>query len=84
MCKLSTNPLKIVKLIDVPHSQLDRVWWQWQQDRSYQRLLEYSANGDEGKQTRYLSDVISLGVLANNVSVQEVMDTEAGFLCYRY
>ncbi|KAH6659445.1 hypothetical protein BKA67DRAFT_652674 [Truncatella angustata] len=66
------------------HGQLDRVWWQWQQDRSYQRLLEYSANGDEGKQTRYLSDVISLGVLANNVSVQEVMDTEAGFLCYRY
>lgn len=31
-----------------------------------------------------LRDTISVGVLALNVTVEEVMDAEAELLCYRY
>lgn len=67
------------------HTQLDRLWWKWQQVDAQARLDDYSgkaaytANSDAG-----LRDPLPLGDLAPDVRVEDVMDTESGFVCYRY
>ncbi|ATY60946.1 di-copper centre [Cordyceps militaris] len=72
-------------LFYVHHAQLDRVWWRWQQMRPGVRLFEY-----EGKHMfnstghASLDDVLLYGGFAEDMPVAKVMNTEGGFLCYKY
>ena len=67
------------------HTQLDRLWWLWQQDDPQIRLEAYS--GPAFKSTHRqgsLQDSISSMGLAESIQVSEVMRTDGDYLCYRY
>ncbi|KAI1119484.1 hypothetical protein F5Y14DRAFT_5294 [Nemania sp. NC0429] len=67
------------------HVQLDRLWWQWQQE-DQTRVWEYY--GEHEKQTSRrasLQDELSFGdLISRNILVEQVMDTQSSMLCYRY
>lgn len=67
------------------HSQLDRLWWRWQQTDRQQRLWEYSgkANNDTDAAAS-LRDVLDYGSFVPGIRVEQVMDTASDLLCYRY
>lgn len=67
------------------HTNLDRLWWAWQQANPQKRLLEYvgkSSHDSLSKAT--IEDIIPMGGLAPDVKVSEIMGTESGLLCYKY
>lgn len=64
------------------HSQLDRVWWLWQMRDKENRVKDYGGEGDGRNVT--MSDTLPLAGLDKDVTVADIMDTEAGELCYRY
>lgn len=75
-----TNPVFFLH-----HTQLDRIWWRWQQAELGKRLTEYSGRAATNSTLEAsLTDMISMGGLAPDISVVEIMDTESGMLCYRY
>ena len=68
------------------HAQIDHLWWQWQQENRSKRIYEYT-----GKQTKTatsddasLDKLLRYGGFVDDIPVRQVMDTEGGFLCYRY
>ncbi|KAK4943931.1 hypothetical protein LTR10_016647 [Elasticomyces elasticus] len=74
------------------HTQLDRLWYIWQQ-RNPERVMEYS--GHEGRhsiESAKLTDKIKMGGWAEEIEVRQVMDTEGAtksddgqaLLCYRH
>lgn len=68
------------------NSQLDRLWWMWQQRNLRLRLSDYGnpKKHEVVKQTS-LSDKISIGgIMAPDIHVFDVMNTESDLLCYRY
>lgn len=67
------------------HTQLDRLWWLWQQRDIETRLSAYSGHKMRHSiEMASLDDDIDMRGLAENVKVSSVMDTEGEFLCYRY
>lgn len=67
------------------HAQLDRLWWMWQQRDLPRRLTEYyGPTGMNSSEKATLQDILSLGGLVDDVLVADIMDTEGGYLCYRY
>jgi tyrosinase len=67
------------------HTQLDRLWWLWQQRKPEERLSAYSGHNHRHPiEMASLDDKIDMRGLAPNVRVRSVMDTEGDFLCYRY
>ena len=66
-------------------SQLDRLWWSWQERDIKNRHREYQAVAKEGTQDAVsLRDMVELTGLAPPLMTYEVMDTQSGVLCYRY
>ncbi|OLN86639.1 Tyrosinase 4 [Colletotrichum chlorophyti] len=68
------------------HAQIDHLWWRWQQQDRAKRLYEYG-----GKQTSTSTkveasvvDTLHYGGFIEDIPISKVMDTENGFLCYRY
>lgn len=72
----------------VHHAQIDQLWWRWQQENPAKRLQEYGGNGlshmHNTTEEASLDDMLLFGGLVPDVPVSKVMDTENGFLCYRY
>ena len=67
------------------HTQLDRLWWLWQQRDDGKRVNSYGGhNHRHSVEQAKLEDEITMQGLAPPIKVQQVMDTENGFLCYRY
>jgi tyrosinase len=67
------------------YSQLDRLWWKWQQRNPMLRLSEYTGKArSDSKDAASLSDVLPMGGLAPDIRASDVMNTESDFLCYRY
>ncbi|WQF83004.1 Putative tyrosinase copper-binding domain, di-copper centre-containing domain superfamily [Colletotrichum destructivum] len=68
------------------HSQLDRLWWMWQQRNLRPRLSDYGEiKKHEAVTQTSLSDAISIGgIMAPDIHVSDVMSTESDLLCYRY
>jgi tyrosinase len=68
------------------HANLDRLWWNWQQEDPENRLLAY--NGQTPKDATFpsvqLADMLDVGGLSWKVSVKEVMETNKGLFCYQY
>jgi tyrosinase len=67
------------------HTQLDRLWWKWQQENPRQRLMEYNGKAEFGMDREAsLDDLMLMGGLAPDLKVFEFMDTESNSLCYKY
>ncbi|KAG6028785.1 hypothetical protein E4U41_000588 [Claviceps citrina] len=67
------------------HVTLDRLWWKWQREDPTGRLLQYSGKhmyNSSGAASP--SDMLLYDGFADNVPVQEAMNTEGGKLCYTY
>lgn len=68
------------------HTQLDRLWWKWQQADPAKRLKDYTGNAvvNSTHKAARLGDLLSYGDLGPSVTVSEIMDTRSGSLCYAY
>lgn len=67
------------------HTQLDRLWWHWQQRDPEKRTDTYGGHAHRHSiEMASLTDEIKMGALAPPVRVQEVMGTENDLLCYTY
>jgi len=65
------------------HAQLDRIWYLWQQRDKKNRVHNYGGKALGGANVT-LTDVLRLAGLDKDITVQDIMDTEGGELCYRY
>ena len=82
----STRGAPIDPLFMLHHTNLDRLYWEWQQRDPEHRLTAYG-----GKKTAHdpfssasLEDSLVFGDLGPSVSVGEMLHTEGGKLCYSY
>jgi len=67
------------------HTQLDRIWWKWQQIEPSTRFGMYKGKAAHGsKYEATLSDIIPMGGLAPDIKVSDILNTVSGMLCYRY
>ncbi|PMD44600.1 Di-copper centre-containing protein [Hyaloscypha variabilis F] len=70
------------------HTQIDRLWWLWQQAEPSSRLNAYSGrkNGTRSgfNETATLDDLLPYHGLGSDVIVCEVMNTRSKLLCYQY
>jgi tyrosinase len=67
------------------HTQLDRIWWMWQQRKPEERLQGYGGhNGRHSIEEAKLTDTIEMRGFAPDVEVKAVMYTEGDLLCYAY
>ena len=67
------------------HTQLDRIWWKWQQIDPQARLKDYAGQAAYTSNTEAeLKDPLPLGDLAPDVRVEDMMNTASGYICYRY
>lgn len=67
------------------HTQLDRLWWLWQQREPQKRLREYSGHKERHSMVAArLDDRIDMRGFAKPVQVADVMDIREGLLCYSY
>ena len=79
---------KLIRFVDpvfyLHHTQLDRIWWQWQ-SANPSRLTEYNGPKAVGSASpASLQDVLIMLNLADDVLVAQIMDTESDLLCYTY
>lgn len=77
--------IAIDPLFFLHHAQMDRLWWMWQQRDPQNRM---AAAGDHNSRhviaMATLDDDVDVDKLAPPVKVKDVLETEWGFLCYRY
>ncbi|KAK0264910.1 hypothetical protein B0A54_16166 [Friedmanniomyces endolithicus] len=67
------------------HTQLDRLWWLWQQRQPEKGLTAYGGHKERhSMKMASLEDEIGMRKLAPSIKVAQVMDLEGDFLCYRY
>jgi tyrosinase len=67
------------------HSNIDRIWYNWQQMDPATRVWAY--NGIAGTLTdkpASLEDKLNVGGLLEPIRVSSVMETTSGPFCYRY
>ena len=70
------------------HTQVDRLWWIWQQQNPGARTFAYNGNipnpdGSAGAAVT-LNDKLPMGGLAADGIVRDVMDVKNAKLCYKY
>ncbi|KAH8804897.1 hypothetical protein F5884DRAFT_859514 [Xylogone sp. PMI_703] len=67
------------------HGMLDRLWWMWQQRDPENRLRQYIGPASNGSMiAASLHDEMDMGTFAKAVHANDVVDAQAGILCYRY
>ncbi len=67
------------------HTQLDRLWWKWQQVDPRARMEDYSGKAAYTSSSEAsLGDPLPLGDLAADVQVEEIMNTKSKLVCYGY
>ncbi|KAH8812840.1 hypothetical protein F5884DRAFT_786519 [Xylogone sp. PMI_703] len=66
------------------HTQLDRIWWLWQQIHpSHQwQYLGLANNHSDDRASLY--NIIDMGDFAPGLAALDLMDTKSDLLCYRY
>ncbi|KAK4541121.1 hypothetical protein LTR36_008346 [Oleoguttula mirabilis] len=67
------------------HTQLDRLWWLWQQRQPDKGLQAYGGHKQRhSMDLASLIDKISVQALASSVKVADLMDVQGELLCYHY
>ena len=83
MCLGANNGLDPIFFLH--HVNLDRLWWQWQQNKLGDRLAAYNGRANkDSKEAAALTDVLEMGGLSRNLRVFDVMDTTRDPFCYSY
>ncbi|KAF7943755.1 uncharacterized protein EAE97_005825 [Botrytis byssoidea] len=69
----------------LPHTQLDRLWWLWQQKDTQNRLYQYrGVAAFKSLEKASVKDLLLMGELVADIEVKDILDTESGILCYNY
>lgn len=67
------------------HTQLDRMWWRWQQMNPRKRSREYTGIAETNStNVASLQDFLPMGSLAATIQVSDIMSTSSDLLCYSY
>jgi tyrosinase len=70
------------------HTQVDRLWWMWQQQDPEHRLHEFSGPKETfmhmDNRESSLDDILYAGTVGKNIQVRDVMSTDTSLLCYNY
>jgi tyrosinase len=67
------------------HTNLDRLWWQWQNTAQGGRVNAYQGKANNNTDIRAtLMDVLDVGGLSRSLQVADVMETTQGLFCYTY
>lgn len=67
------------------HTQLDRIWWMWQQADPRKRRMSYNGKASQNStESASLTDLLPMLGLAQDITVASVMRTDSELLCYRY
>ena len=66
------------------HTQVDRLWWLWQQKAPQTRTNEYSGLRLDYETQVSLNDVMPMAGLAADAVVKDYMNVKGGTLCYTY
>jgi tyrosinase len=66
------------------HTNVDRIWWQWQQQDPQTRTFAYGGSIGENGPTADLDDILPMQGLAPDSAVREYMDVNSAHLCYTY
>ncbi|MCJ1446932.1 MAG: hypothetical protein MMC23_007440, partial [Stictis urceolatum] len=67
------------------HTQIDRLWWKWQDMDVEKRMWQYRGQKSHtSKEPASLTDIISMGGLAPDIVVESIIDTEGSLLHYSY
>ncbi|KAM0144229.1 hypothetical protein ACHAO1_000512 [Botrytis cinerea] len=68
------------------HTQIDRLWWEWQKVEPERRLRDYGGKAGtiESSREASINDLLHVGGLGRAIAVSEIMSTETEILCYIY
>ncbi|KAI1191738.1 hypothetical protein F5B17DRAFT_451326 [Nemania serpens] len=67
------------------HVQLDRLWWEWQQEDRARIWDYYGERENQTSRHASLRDELNYGDLINKkILVEQVMDTQSSIFCYKY
>jgi len=68
------------------HTQLDRLWWKWQQIDPQRRLMDYhgKAGTIESSREASMNDLLHVSSMGPAIAVSEIMSTQTKILCYIY
>ncbi|PWY74371.1 Di-copper centre-containing protein [Aspergillus heteromorphus CBS 117.55] len=67
------------------HTQLDRLWWLWQERNPRERHFEYTGPASMGSDhMASVYDQLPMSGFVEPLRVTDIMNTESDFLCYRY
>ncbi|TID18549.1 Guanine nucleotide-binding protein alpha-2 subunit [Venturia nashicola] len=72
------------------HTQVDRLWWLWQMQDPGTRLKQFHGPAEDFRNTTIKhsqaskSDILPMGSIAEDMKVEDVMDTQGEYLCYEY
>lgn len=81
--------LRCLRTIDpiffLHHTQLDRLWWLWQQRQPEGGLKAYGGRKQRhSMEMASLADFVEMGSLSEPVRVARVMDIQDAYLSYTY
>jgi len=77
--------LLMIRCFFLHHAQIDKLWWAWQQQDLPKRGNEYNGpSRTDSLREAALEDLIEMWELGPDIEVRQMMNTEAGDLCYRY
>ena len=67
------------------HAQVDRLWWSWQQISSERKNQYNGIARNDSLLEAQVTDVLEFGAsFPTEITVDDMMDTEGGILCYQY
>jgi tyrosinase len=70
------------------HVQLDKLWWEWQQEVPSKRFTEYFGkafnSSSQPDVPATLNDSLNFMGMWRDIKVSEVMRADKNLLCYRY
>ena len=79
------NLERVDPLFFLHHTQLDRLWWLWQQRQPNGGLDAYGGHKQRHSiEKASLDDTLQVQGLAEPVRVRDVMNTQGYLLCYEY
>jgi len=81
LIRISLDPLFYLH-----HANLDRIWWNWEQNDLQTRLTDISGRStvDPPFTNVTLAFQLKMSNLANLVTIGDVMDIRTPLLCYNY
>ena len=82
----STRSAPLDPLFVLHHTNLDRLYWQWQRRTWALRSVKYSGKKTESDDSASArsDDLLVFGDVGPSVRVRGTLNTESGYLCYSY